>query len=79
MSRIEIYKNDEAGPAWCAIGDLGDAGYYAGADTREDLLALIQQAAEMEGVIPQISIAGTDDQREQITGRSQPNQGAVSR
>lgn len=61
MSRMEIYKNDEPGPAWCAIGDLGDAGYSAGADTREDLLTLIQQAAEMEGVIPQISIAGTDD------------------
>ncbi len=52
------------------MGELGDAGYYAGADTREDLLALIQQAAEMEGVIPQISIAGTDDQREQIKDRS---------
>ena len=52
MSKIEIYKNDEPGPAWCAIGGLGDAGYYAGSDNREDLLALIQQAAEMEGVIP---------------------------
>ena len=61
MSKIEIYKNQEPGPAWCAMGELGDAGYYAGADTRDELLALIQEAAEMEGVIPQISIAGADE------------------
>lgn len=79
MSKIEIYKNHEPGPAWCAMGDLGDAGYYAGADTRDELLALIQGAAEMEGVIPQIFIVGTDGQQEQIPGRSHPSQGAVSR
>ena len=79
MSKIEIYKNQEPGPAWCAMGELGDAGYYAGADTRDELLALIQEAAEMEGVIPQISIAGADGRREQMPGRSQPSQGTVSR
>ena len=61
MSKIEIYKNHEPGPAWCAMGELGNAGYYAGADTRDELMALIQEAAEMEGVIPQISIAGADE------------------
>lgn len=76
MSRIEIYKNHEPGPAWCAMGELGDAGYYAGADTREELLALIQEAAEMEGVIPQISIA--DGQQEQMPSRPHPTQGVVS-
>ncbi|MDE0115972.1 MAG: hypothetical protein OXT07_05070 [bacterium] len=61
MSKIEICKNHEPGPAWCAMGELGDAGYYAGADTRDELLALIQEAAEMEGVIPEISILGTEE------------------
>ena len=58
MVQIEIYRNHDSGPVWCAIGELGDAGYYAGADTREELMAMIQEAAEMEGVIPQISVAG---------------------
>lgn len=57
MSKIEVYRNHEPGPAWCAIGELGDAGYYAGADSREELMALIQEAAEMEGVNPQVSMA----------------------
>lgn len=61
MSKIEICENHEPGPAWCAMGELGDAGYYAGAGTRDELLALIQEAAEMEGVIPRISIAGVDE------------------
>ena len=79
MSKIEIYKNHEPGPAWCAMGELGDAGYYAGADTQDELLALIQEAAEMEGVVPQISIAGTDGRQEQLPGRPHTSQGAVSR
>lgn len=79
MSQIEIYRNHEPGPAWCAMGELGDAGYYAGADTRDELLALIQEAADMEGVVPQISIAGTHDQREQMPDRSHSSQGAVIR
>ena len=54
MSKIEIYRNRDAGPAWCAMGELGDAGYYAGADTRDELLAQIQEAAEMEGVTPEV-------------------------
>lgn len=57
MSQIEVYRNRDPGPAWCAIGELGDAGYYAGADTREELMALIQEAAEVEGVVPKISMA----------------------
>ncbi len=64
MSKIEIYENHEPGPAWCAMGELGDAGYYAGADTRDELLALIQEAADMEGVVPRIFILGTDGRRE---------------
>ena len=55
MSKIEIYRNRDAGPAWCAMGELGDAGYYAGADTRDELLAQIQEAAEMEGSLPKSS------------------------
>lgn len=79
MSQIEIYKNHEPGPAWCAMGELGDAGYYAGADTCDELLALIKEAAEMEGVTPQISITGTDDQQEQMPDRSQPSRRVISR
>ena len=59
MSQIEVYRNLDQGPAWCAIGTLGDAGYYAGANSRDELLALIQEASEMEGVTPNISIATT--------------------
>lgn len=55
MSHIEVYRNMDQGPAWCAIGTLGDAGYYAGADSRDEL-ALIQEASEMEGVTPTISM-----------------------
>ena len=54
MSQIEIYRNRGAGPSWCAMGELGDAGYYAGADTRDELLAQIREAAEMEGVTPKV-------------------------
>ena len=54
MSKIEIYRNRDAGPSWCAMGELGDAGYYAGAATRDELLAQIQEAAEMEGVAPAV-------------------------
>ena len=66
MAQIEIYRNHDPGPAWCAIGELGDAGYYAGADTREELMALIQEAAEMEGAAPQVLMAestGTDSRK----------------
>ena len=59
MSHIEIYRNTEQGPAWCAIGTLGDAGYYAGADTLDELRNLIQEASDMEGVIPTVSQAAT--------------------
>ena len=59
MSHIEVYRNLDQGPAWCAIGTLGDAGYYAGADSRDELLALIQEASEMEGVTPTISMTTT--------------------
>ncbi|MDE0319232.1 MAG: hypothetical protein OXH86_03380 [Acidimicrobiaceae bacterium] len=64
MSQIEIYRNRDAGPAWCAIGELGDAGYYAGADTRGELLAQIREAAEMEGVDPEIVTVETDGAEE---------------
>ena len=60
MSQIEIYRNRDAGPAWCAMGELGDAGYYAGADTRDELLTLIQEAAEMEGVTPVVPTEAAD-------------------
>ncbi len=60
MSHIEIYRNLEQGPAWCAIGTLGDAGYYGGADTLEELRDLIQEASEMEGVTPTVSQAATN-------------------
>ena len=59
MSQIEVYRNLDQGPAWCAIGTLGDAGYYGGADSRDELLALIQEASEMEGVTPTISMTTT--------------------
>lgn len=61
MSKIEIYQNRDAGPSWCAMGELGDAGYYAGADTRDELLAQIQEAAELEGVIPEVLTAEDDE------------------
>ncbi len=60
MSQIEIYRNCDAGPAWCAMGELGDAGYYAGADTHDELLALIREAAEMEGVTPDVLTEAAD-------------------
>ena len=60
MSQIKIYRNRDAGPSWCAMGELGDAGYYAGADTREELLAQIQEAAEMEGLTPEVLTAEGD-------------------
>ena len=55
---LTIFRESQSdqGPAWCAIGTLGDAGYYAGADSRDELLALIQGASEMEGVTPTISM-----------------------
>lgn len=57
MSHIEIYRNLDQGPAWCAVGTLGDAGYYAGADTLDELRDLIQEASDMEGVTPTVSQA----------------------
>ena len=59
MSHIEIYRNLDQGPAWCATGTLGDAGYYAGADTLDELRNLIQEASDMEGVTPSVSLATT--------------------
>lgn len=61
MSKIEIYRNRDAGPSWCAMGELGDAGYYAGADTRDELLTQIQEAAEMEGITPEVLMAEDDE------------------
>ena len=57
MSHIAIYRNVDQGPAWCATGTLGDAGYYAGADTLDELRNLIQEASNMEGVTPTVSLA----------------------
>ena len=69
MSQIEIYRNRDAGPAWCAMGELGDAGYYAGADTRDELLALIQEAAEMEGVTPEVLTEAAEMEGEALDER----------
>ena len=61
MSKIVIYRNRDAGPLWCAMGELGDAGYYAAADTRDELLDQIQEAAEMEGITAGVLTAEDDE------------------
>ena len=54
MSRIMAYKNRDRGPAWCAEGAIGEYSYYAGADTLDELKALIAEAAEESGVHPEV-------------------------
>ncbi len=61
MSRIKAYQNPDRGPAWCAEGEMGEFSYYAGADTLEELVTLIAEAAAESGASPEVILVSDPD------------------